>query len=84
MKSISDSRIEGNARIEEEMITMKAVLNRIQNSKGFVSLEVIMIAGIIIVLGAAIMMIFNGSAKNITETANNQLMEANDTMNQDN
>lgn len=63
---------------------MKDVLNRIQNSKGFVSLEVIMIAGIIIVLGAAIMMIFNSNARAITETANNQLMEANATMNQGN
>lgn len=66
------------------MITMKEVLNRIQNSKGFVSLEVIMIAGIIIVLGASIMLIFNASARTITETANDQLMEANETMNQNN
>ena len=63
---------------------MKEVLNRIQNSKGFVSLEVIMIAGIIIVLGASIMLIFNASARTITETANDQLMEANETMNQNN
>lgn len=60
---------------------MKNMLKRIQDSKGFVSLEVIMIAGIIVVLGASIMLVFKGNAQTLVGTASTQLTQANTAMN---
>lgn len=62
---------------------MKNVLKNIRNSKGFVSLEVIMIAGALIILGAFVLSYFNGKAETITNSAGDQLTIANDKMNAD-
>lgn len=62
---------------------MKKALKKIQNSKGFVSLEVIIIAGALIILGAFILAYFNGKAETITKSAGDQLTIANDKMNAD-
>ncbi|WP_442637648.1 hypothetical protein [Rossellomorea marisflavi] len=62
---------------------MKKALKKIQNSKGFVSLEVIIIAGALIILGAFILSYFNGKAETITKSAGDQLTIANDKMNAD-
>lgn len=60
---------------------MKKILNKIKDSKGFVSLEVIMIAGALIILGAVILAFFNESADDIATSAGDQLTIANDKMN---
>lgn len=59
---------------------MKNVLKRIQNSKGFVSIEVIMIAGSIIILGALVLYNFNGEADTLANNAINQVENANKAM----
>lgn len=59
---------------------MKSILNRIRNSKGFVSIEVIMIAGIIIVIGSVVLFAFSQKANSISNTAVDQLGKANDSM----
>jgi hypothetical protein len=62
---------------------MKKIMNKIKDSKGFVSLEVIMIAGALIILGAVILAFFNESADDIATSAGDQLTIANDKMNGD-
>jgi hypothetical protein len=60
---------------------MKKTIDKIKDSKGFVSLEVIMIAGALILLGAWILYYFNGKAETIATSAGDQLTIANDKMN---
>lgn len=60
---------------------MKNIIERIKNSNGFVSLEVIMIAGALIILGAFILYYFNGHADKIATSAGKQLTIANEKMN---
>jgi uncharacterized protein (UPF0333 family) len=62
------------------MIDMKNIIKRIQNSKGFVSLEVIMIAGVIILIASVILLHFNREASEMSGNALTQLEEANATM----
>ena len=59
---------------------MNNVLKRIQNSKGFVSIEVILIAGSIIILGALVLYNFNGEADTLANNAINQVENANKAM----
>ena len=62
---------------------MKKVLERIQNSKGFVSIEVILIAGSVIILGALVLYNFNGEADTLAKNAINQVEDANQAMEPD-
>jgi hypothetical protein len=62
---------------------MKKIMNKIKDSKGFVSLEVIMIAGALILLGAWILSFFNIEAGVIANGAVDQLTKANEKMNGD-
>lgn len=57
---------------------MKKLLAKVKESKGFVSLEVIVIAVIVIALAAFIMLNFRDTADNASDTANSQI---NDTVN---
>lgn len=59
---------------------MKKMLERIQNSKGFVSIEVILIAGSIIILGALVLYNFNGEADDVAKNAITQVQKANESM----
>lgn len=59
---------------------MKKLIEKVRESKGFISIEVIMIAGIIIVIGAVVMYAFTNNANTISNTAVNQLQDANDSM----
>lgn len=60
---------------------MKSILARIKDSKGFVSLEVIAIAVIIIALAAFIMFKFRGTANTASENVNKQIDSTVDNMN---
>lgn len=62
---------------------MKKVLERIQNSKGFVSIEVILIAGSVIILGALVLYNFNGEADTLADNAITQVENANKAMEPD-
>jgi uncharacterized protein (UPF0333 family) len=52
---------------------MKNVIQKIKNTKGFVSLEVIIIAGALIILGGVILFFFNGNANSMTDNSGRQL-----------
>ena len=62
---------------------MKNLLQKVKNSKGFVSLEVIAIAVIIIALAAFIMIKFKGTAGDASKTADNQIKSAVENVNKD-
>lgn len=62
---------------------MKKILANIRDSKGFVSIEVVLIAGSIIILAGVVLFYFNGKASEVTRGAGKQLMDANDIMNGD-
>lgn len=57
---------------------MKNVIQKIKNTKGFVSLEVIIIAGALIILGGVILFFFNGNAQDMTDASGDQLGAAQD------
>ena len=62
---------------------MKKVLERVKDSKGFVSLEVVAIAVIIIALAAFVMIKFKGTAGEASNTADTQIQEAMDSVKTD-
>lgn len=62
---------------------MKKILEKVKNSKGFVSLEVIAIAVIIIALAAFVMIKFKGTAGDASKTADTQIKSAVDNVNSD-
>lgn len=62
---------------------MKNVIKNIKDSKGFVSLETIIIAGAIIILGGVILYFFNGNANKMTNTSGTQMDTAQDTIQKD-
>lgn len=55
---------------------MKNVIQNIKNSKGFVSLESILVIGVIIVLAGVILFFFNAEAKAITTKTKEQTGDA--------
>ena len=55
---------------------MKNVIKNIKNSKGFVSLESILVIGVIIVLAGVILFFFNKVAGTITKESSEQTSEA--------
>lgn len=55
---------------------MKNVIANIKNSKGFVSLESILVIGVIIVLAGVILFFFNAEAKAITSKSKDQTGDA--------
>lgn len=55
---------------------MKNVIKNIKDSKGFVSLETIIIAGAIIILGGVILYFFNGNAEKMTNSSGTQMDSA--------
>ena len=55
---------------------MKNAIANIKNSKGFVSLESILVIGVIIVLAGIILVFFNGEAKAISGTSKVQTTKA--------
>lgn len=59
---------------------MKKLIERIQDTKGFVSIEVILIAGSIIILGALVLYNFNGKADKLAGNAIKQVEQANKAM----
>lgn len=59
---------------------MKNVMKRIKNSKGFVSIEVILIAGSVIILAALVLYNFNGQADKLSSNAVKQVESANKAM----
>lgn len=62
---------------------MKNFLQKVKNSKGFVSLEVIAIAVIIIALAAFVMIKFKGTAGDASKTADSQIKSAVENVNTD-
>ncbi|WP_442637647.1 hypothetical protein [Rossellomorea marisflavi] len=62
---------------------MKNVIKNIKDSKGFVSLETIIIAGAIIILGGVILYFFNGNANKMTNTSGTQMDTAQTTIQAD-
>lgn len=62
---------------------MKKILEKVKNSKGFVSLEVIVIAVIIIALASFVMIKFKGTAGDASKTADTQIKNAVDSVNSD-
>ena len=62
---------------------MKRILEKVKNSKGFVSLEVIVIAVIIIALASFVMIKFKGTAGDASKTADTQIKNAVDSVNSD-
>ncbi len=60
---------------------MKHLLNKVKDSKGFVSLEVIAIAVIIIALAAFVMLKFRSTADGASKSADNQINNAVDNVN---
>lgn len=55
---------------------MKAMLSKVKDSRGFVSLEVIAIAVIIIALAAFVMIKFKGTAGTASKTADDQIINS--------
>lgn len=58
---------------------MKNVLAKIKNSRGYVSIETIVVAGLVIGIGVVAFMAFQGKANDITDKALNQVDTAMDT-----
>ena len=52
---------------------MKNVINKIQNSKGFVSIESILVIGAVVILAGLILFFFNGKADGVKKGADNQI-----------
>lgn len=63
---------------------MKNVIQKIKNTKGFVSLEVIIIAGALIILGGVILFFFNENASDMTGNSGEQLGAAQEKIQGDN
>ena len=55
---------------------MKNVITNIRNSKGFVSIESILVIGVIVVLAGIILFFFNGKAQDVSNTSGGQIAEA--------
>lgn len=66
-------RTSENNNIPKGECRMKNMLAKIKDSKGFVSLEVIAIAVIIIALAAFVMIKFKGTAGNASKSADSQI-----------
>ena len=62
---------------------MKTMLAKVKNSKGFVSLEVIAIAVIVIALAAFIMIKFRGTAQTQSENVDKQINASVKAVNED-
>ena len=52
---------------------MKNVISKIQNSKGFVSIESILVIGAVVILAGLILFFFNGKADDVKKGADNQI-----------
>ncbi|MFJ8528562.1 hypothetical protein [Bacillus sp. NPDC094106] len=48
---------------------MKKVLNKVKNSKGYVSIETIIVAGLVIGLGVATVILFQNKGNTVTDKA---------------
>lgn len=59
---------------------MKKMVERIFNSKGFISIEFILIAGSVIILGALVLYNFNGEADDVAKNSITQIQKANESM----
>ena len=55
---------------------MKCILNKIKESKGFISIETIVISGVIILIGAVSFIAFGYKANNVTDEALGQVDQA--------
>ena len=55
---------------------MKNVIKNIKNSKGFVSIESILVIGAIVILAGLILYFFNGKADDVKEGASSQIEKA--------
>lgn len=55
---------------------MKNVISNIKNTEGFVSLEVIIIAGALIILGGVILFFFNQNANKMSNVSGKQMDSA--------
>ena len=52
---------------------MKNVINKIKNTKGFVSIESILVIGAVVILAGLILFFFNGEADQTTDNAGKQI-----------
>ena len=66
--------------MKKEVMGMKNRMKRIQNSKGFVSIEFIMIAGVIILIASVVLFYFKVEAEKMAGNSLTQLEDANATM----
>ena len=57
---------------------MKNVINKIKNSKGFVSIESILVIGAVVILAGLIIFFFNGQANDVKDGAGSQITDATD------
>lgn len=55
---------------------MKNVINKIKNSKGFVSIESILVIGAVVILAGLIIFFFNGKADGVKDGASGQIDDA--------
>lgn len=59
---------------------MKNVIKNIKNSKGFVSIESILVIGAIVILSGVILFFFNGKATEVKDGAKDQVQNTQDAM----
>ena len=52
---------------------MENVINKIKNSKGFVSIESILVIGAVVILAGLILFFFNGKADGVKKGSDNQI-----------
>ena len=55
---------------------MECILNKIKESKGFISIETIVIAGVVILIGAVGFIAFGNKANDVTDEALGQVDQA--------
>lgn len=59
---------------------MKTIIRKIKESKGFVSIEVVFVAGALIILASMVMFFFNGKAHEVSVKAGSSLDAVNKEM----
>lgn len=59
---------------------MKTLMKRINDTKGFISIEFVLIAGSVVLLAALVLYTFNGEANDVAKNSMLQLQKANESM----
>lgn len=59
---------------------MKTLMKRISDTKGFISIEWVLIGGSVILLAALVLYTFNGEADDVAKNSMLQIQKANESM----